>query len=128
MDLSGILKVVSDNKLVYPSEEKVRSTSIGSTEAFQQLLKHSQEDPAAFWDDVARELTWYEPWNETISGQLPDFRFFTGGISNPSINLLDRHVENGAGNRTALIWEGENGDSKFYTYNMLLAEVNRFAN
>ncbi len=128
MDLNGILKVVSESKLVYPSEEKVRSTSIGSTEAFQQLLKQSQEDPAAFWDQTARELTWYEPWNETISGQLPDFRFFAGGISNPSINLLDHHVENGAGNRTALIWEGENGDTKFYTYNMLLAEVNRFAN
>jgi acetyl-CoA synthetase len=128
MDISGILKVVSDSKLVYPSEEKVRSTSIGSTEAFQQLLKQSQEDPATFWDNAARELIWYEPWNETISGQLPDFRFFAGGISNPSINLLDRHVDNGAGNRTALIWEGENGDTKFYTYNMLLAEVNRFSN
>ncbi|MEH7178548.1 acetate--CoA ligase [Neobacillus vireti] len=128
MDLSGILKVVSDSKLVYPSEEKVRSTSIGSTEAFQQLLKQSQEDPASFWANTAQELKWYEPWNKTLSGELPDFRFFTGGISNPSVNLLDRHVENGAGNRTALIWEGENGDSKFYTYNMLLAEVNRFAN
>lgn len=128
MDISGILQVVSNSKLIYPAEEKVRSTSIGSTEAFQELLKQSQQDPAAFWDKAARELVWYEPWNETISGELPDFRFFTGGISNPSINLLDRHIENGAGNRTALIWEGENGDSKFYTYNMLLAEVNRFAN
>jgi acetyl-CoA synthetase len=128
MDISGILQVVSNSKLIYPAEDKVRSTSIGSTEAFQQLLKQSQEDPAAFWDRTARELVWYEPWNETISGELPDFRFFTGGISNPSVNLLDRHIENGAGNRTALIWEGENGDSKFYTYNMLLAEVNRFAN
>lgn len=128
MDISGILQVVSNSKLIYPAEEKVRSTTIGSTEAFQELLKQSQEDPSAFWDQVARELVWYEPWNETISGKLPDFRFFTGGISNPSVNLLDRHIENGAGNRTALIWEGENGDSKFYTYNMLLAEVNRFAN
>jgi len=128
MDISGILQVVSNSKLVYPEQEKVRSTSIGSSEAFQELLKQSQEDPAAFWDRAARELVWYEPWNETISGQLPDFRFFAGGISNPSVNLLDRHVENGAGNRTALIWEGENGDTKFYTYNMLLAEVNRFAN
>ncbi len=128
MDISGILKVISDSKLVYPSEEKVSATSIGSTKNFQQLLKQSQEDPAAFWDHVARELTWYEPWKETISGQLPAFRFFSGGISNPSIHLLDRHVENGAGNRTALIWEGENGDTKFYTYHMLLAEVNRFAN
>ncbi|TDL74661.1 acetate--CoA ligase [Rhodococcus qingshengii] len=128
MDISGILQVVSNSKLIYPAEEKVRSTSIGSNEAFQELLKLSQEDPAAFWDRAARELDWYEPWNETISGQLPDFRFFTGGISNPSVNLLDRHIANGAGNRTALIWEGENGDTKFYTYNMLLAEVNRFAN
>ncbi|NYE06252.1 acetyl-CoA synthetase [Bacillus niacini] len=128
MDISGILQVVSNSKLIYPAEEKVRSTSIGSTEAFQELLKQSQDDPAAFWDQTARELVWYEPWKETISGELPDFRFFTGGISNPSVNLLDRHIENGAGNRTALIWEGENGDSKFYTYNMLLAEVNRFAN
>ncbi|WP_338452997.1 acetate--CoA ligase [Niallia oryzisoli] len=128
MDISGILQVVSNSKLIFPEEEKVRSTSIGSSDAFQELLKLSQEDPATFWDRAARELVWYEPWNETISGQLPDFRFFTGGISNPSVNLLDRHVENGAGNRTALIWEGENGDTKFYTYNMLLAEVNRFAN
>lgn len=128
MDISGILQVVSNSKLIYPAEEKVRSTSIGSNEAFQELLKLSQEDPAAFWDRAARELDWYEPWNETISGQLPDFRFFSGGISNPSVNLLDRHIKNGAGNRTALIWEGENGDTKFYTYNMLLAEVNRFAN
>jgi acetyl-CoA synthetase len=128
MDISGILQVVSNSKLIYPADEKVRSTSIGSNEAFQALLKLSQENPAAFWDQAARELDWYEPWNETISGQLPDFRFFSGGISNPSVNLLDRHIKNGAGNRTALIWEGENGDTKFYTYNMLFAEVNRFAN
>ncbi|GIN91303.1 acetyl-coenzyme A synthetase [Siminovitchia terrae] len=128
MDIGGILQVVSNSKLVYPEEEKVRSTSIGSSAAFQELLNRSQEDPATFWDRAARELVWYEPWNETISGQLPNFRFFVGGISNPSVNLLDRHIENGAGNRTALIWEGESGETKFYTYNMLLAEVNRFAN
>src|SRR5690606_6006260 len=59
---------------------------------------------------------------------LPIFKFLVGGISNRSINLLDRHIENGAGNRTALIWESETGESTFYTYNMLLAEVNKFAN
>ncbi|WP_373895756.1 acetate--CoA ligase [Virgibacillus sp. CBA3643] len=128
MDESGILKVVANSELVYPSKEKEQATSIGSNEAFQELLEQSKKDPASFWDDIARELVWYEPWQETISGELPDFQFFTGGISNPCVNLLDRHVDNGAGNRTALIWEGENGDTKFYTYNMLLAEVNRFAN
>ncbi|UJL47696.1 acetate--CoA ligase [Virgibacillus sp. NKC19-16] len=128
MDESGILKVVANSELIYPDKEKGQATSIGSSEAFQELLEQSRVDPTSFWDSVARELVWYEPWKETISGALPDFQFFTGGISNPCVNLLDRHVENGAGNRTALIWEGENGDTKFYTYNMLLAEVNRFAN
>lgn len=128
MDVSGILKVVSESKLVYPAEERQAKTSIGSSQAFQELLQKSQQDPAAFWNDVAEELFWYEPWQKTISGSLPDFRFFEGGISNPCVNLLDRHVENGAGNRTALIWEGENGETRFFTYNMLLAEVNRFSN
>ncbi|HEX6593424.1 MAG TPA: acetate--CoA ligase [Bacillota bacterium] len=128
MDTSGVLEVVKESKLIYPDEKKVRSTSMGSSEAFQQLLEQSQKDPSSFWDSVARELVWYEPWQETIQGELPHFRFFVGGISNPSVNLLDRHIESGAGNRTALIWEGEDGDVSFYTYDMLLSEVNRFAN
>ncbi|WP_164669472.1 acetate--CoA ligase [Virgibacillus doumboii] len=128
MDINGILQVVNNSELIYPDEKKERETSIGSSQAFQELLEQSHKDPSAFWDSVARELEWYEPWTETMTGELPDFKYFVGGISNPSINLLDRHIENGAGNRTALIWESETGESDFYTYNMLLAEVNRFAN
>lgn len=128
MDTTGISLVINNSKLIYPNEEKVRKTAIGSQKAFTALLTQSRQDPASFWSDIANELIWFEPWTETIRGSLPDFRFFVDGISNPCVNLLDRHVENGAGNRTALIWEGENGDSSFYTYNMLLAEVNRFAN
>src|SRR5699024_6359114 len=82
----------------------------------------------AFWEQVAKELVWYEPWEEVIKGELPDFEYFVGGVSNPCVNLLDRHIENGAGSRTALIWESENGEAKVYTYNMLLSEVNCFAN
>ncbi len=83
---------------------------------------------SVIWDSVAQELEWYEPWTETLEGDLPDFKWFVNGISNPSINLLDRHIKNGLGNKTALIWESEDGSTKFYTYNMLLGEVNRFAN
>jgi acetyl-CoA synthetase len=128
MDVTGIQQVVANSKLIFPSKDKQQSTSLGSSKAFEELLLQSKEDPSAFWDKVARELMWYEPWQETITGDLPDFSFFKGGISNPCYNLLDRHIENGAANRAALIWEGENGDSQIYTYQMLLAEVNRFAN
>lgn len=124
----GILQVVKSSSLVYPDEAKSKQTEIGSQEAFQKLLKESHEDPVGFWDSVAQELEWYEPWTETLEGDLPDFKWFVNGISNPSINLLDRHIKNGLGNKTALIWESEDGSTKFYTYNMLLGEVNRFAN
>ncbi|QDI93030.1 acetate--CoA ligase [Salicibibacter halophilus] len=119
---------INKSALVYPDAKKEQSTALGSSEAFQSLLKRSQEDPVRFWEEVAQELHWFEPWEETRSGSLPEFEFFKGGISNPCYNLLDRHIENGIGNKTALIWEGEDGESRFYTYNMLLAEVNRFAN
>lgn len=128
MDHKGILDVVNSSKIIEPNETRMHETNLGSQEAFQQLLKQSQEDPASFWESVAEDFVWYERWEEVIAGELPDFEYFVGGISNPSVNMLDRHIENGAGNKTALIWESENGDSKFYTYNMLLAEVNKFAN
>lgn len=128
MGEQGILQVVKSSDLVYPNEEKSQQTDVGGKEEFEKLLKRSHEDPVAFWDSVAQKLEWYEPWTETLEGQLPDFKWFVNGISNPSINLLDRHVNNGLGNKTALIFESEDGTSKFYTYNMLLGEVNRFAN
>lgn len=127
-DVGGIQEIVKMSKLVHPNREEQEKTDLGSSEAFQALLKRSQEDPEAFWAEVANELHWFQPWKQTISGELPDFEFFQRGISNPCYNLIDRHIENGAANRTALIWEGEDGDTSFYTYGMLLAEVNRFAN
>lgn len=128
MGEQGILQVVNSSDLVQPNEGKSKHTEAGGVSEFEQLLEKSYNDPVQFWDEVAKELEWYEPWTETLEGELPDFKFFVNGISNPSINLLDRHVNNGLGNKTALIWESENGDSKFYTYSMLLSEVNRFAN
>lgn len=122
------LKMISESKLYYPDPEKAKKTNAGSVEKFNKILRKSWEDPAGFWSDVASELYWIKPWEKTIEGKLPYFKFFVGGITNPCYNLLDRHIKNGAGNKLALIWEGENYDTKFYTYSMLLAEVNKFAN
>lgn len=124
----GIQEIVNQSRLVYPTKEEQKKTELGSSEAFYELLEWSHKDPEAFWAKMASELHWFKPWDETVSGELPDFEYFKGGISNPAYNLLDRHIKNGSANRTALIWEGEDGATKFYTYQMLLAEVNRFSN
>ena len=83
---------------------------------------------------MAGELEWLRPWDTVSEGEFPHFRFFTGGVSNPTINLLDRHLAQanrdavGADNRLALVWEGEDFESRFFTYRMLAIEVNKFAN
>jgi acetyl-CoA synthetase len=117
------------NVSAYPLDpEKARRTALGSPEAFQKFLQFSKEHSDDFWAQVASEFEWMQPWHTVRKGDLPSFEYFSGGIMNPCINLLDRHVASGAGNRVALIWEGEDGDSSFLTYQMLLAEVGRFAN
>src|SRR5690625_7562954 len=83
-DVGGIQDIIKESRIVYPDREKQESTEIGSSEAFQSLLEKSQKDPEAFWDEVASELHWFKPWEKTMSGNLPDFEFFQGGISNPS--------------------------------------------
>ncbi|MDY0408010.1 acetyl-coenzyme A synthetase N-terminal domain-containing protein [Paracerasibacillus soli] len=68
MDTTGISQVINNSKLIYPNEEKVRKTAIGSQKAFTALLTQSRQDPASFWSDIANELIWFEPWTETIRG------------------------------------------------------------
>jgi acetyl-CoA synthetase len=122
------LRMIQDSRLYFPDPDKSTRTNCGGAEAFQALLQKSWDKPDEFWSDVARELEWMRPWDKVCEGRFPDFRYFVGGISNPTLNLLDRHLAKGADNRLALIWEGEDGVSRFFTYRMLLAEVNRCAN
>src|SRR5699024_9003593 len=127
-ELGGIQDIVKQSQLVWPELEKQQQTEMKSQEAFQKLLEKSQQDPETFWKEAAQERHWIKPGEETMTGSLPEFEFFKGRISNPCYNLLDRHGDNGASHRTALIWQSEDGESSFYTYAMLLAELNRFSN
>jgi len=107
---------------------RAQRTCFGSSEAFRDFLQFSKEHSDEFWGQIASEFEWIRPWDTVRKGDLPSFEYFSGGVMNPCVNLLDRHVRGGAGNRVALIWEGEDGSSTFLTYQMLLAEVGKFAN
>jgi acetyl-CoA synthetase len=125
---SDALGMIRDSRLYYPDPARAAHTNGGSIAAFQALLKRSREEPEAFWADIAGELEWIRRWDTVFEGRFPHFKYFVGGISNPTLNLIDRHLTRGADNRLALIWEGEDGQSKFFTYRMLSIEVNKFAN
>ncbi|WP_287929404.1 acetate--CoA ligase [Arthrobacter sp.] len=90
----------------------------------------ANEDRPAFWGKQARELlTWSKPFTKTLDWTNPPFAtWFDDGEINAAYNALDRHVEAGNGDRVAIYFEGEPGDTRTYTYAQLTDEVKKAAN
>ena len=121
--------VMVENRLFPPSPEFSQAARIKSLEEYQELYDTAAKDPEAFWAAEAREhLHWFEPFTKTLQWETPDAQWFLGGKTNASYNCLDAQIAAGRGDRTALLWEGEPGDSLKLTFNELHREVCRFAN
>jgi acetyl-CoA synthetase len=100
-------------------------------EQYQEMYDRSVNDEDGFWAEQAERLTWFKKWDTVANYDIAnaDIKWFEGGKLNVSYNCLDRHVEDGYGERTALIWEGNNpSEDKTFTYNELLGDVQKFAN
>jgi len=86
-------------------------------------------DPDGFWDNVARELEWFQPWSRVKEWDYPYARWFLNGKLNITHNCLDRHAHNQRRNKVALMWRGETeSEERIYTYRQLFQAVCRFAN
>ena len=98
-------------------------------EAFDEVYRHSLEDPEEFWGGAARAVDWYRPWDRVLDDTRPPFyRWFPGGVLNTCHNALDRHVETGKGDRIALIYDSPvTGTVKTFTYRDLRDQVARCA-
>src|SRR4051812_13208535 len=108
-----------------PPEEFAKNANIQDPE----IWKKAAEDREGFWESWARELHWFKEWDQVLNWDPPFVQWFVGGKTNASYNCLDRHIEDGKGDKTALIWEAdEPGQGKSLTYNELLTEVNKCAN
>jgi acetyl-CoA synthetase len=100
----------------------------GANIANADIYATAAADPEKFWEDWAKTLEWMEPWHTVLEWNRPNAKWFVGGKLNASVNCLDRHVRAGLGNKTAIVWEGEPGDTRNLTYSDLLDEVCRTAN
>src|ERR671917_2694561 len=108
-----------------PPEEFAKNANIQDPEIWQKAA----EDREGYWEGWARELHWFEEWDQVCDWDPPFVQWFVGGKLNASYNCLDRHIEDGKGDKQALIWVGDEPDQQqTYTYNELLAEVSKFAN
>ncbi len=121
--------VMNESRLFPPSEEFSSQARIKSLEEYQALWDQAKADPPKFWADLARdELHWFEPFTEAMVWNEPNAEWFVGGKTNVSFNCLDRNIDAGHGDRIAIIWEGEPGDSRTLTYSELHREVCKAAN
>ena len=92
------------------------------------LYESAAADRLAFWESWAEKLDWFERWHTVLEWEPPHAKWFVGGKLNVSHNCLDRHLDGPRRNKAALIWEGEPGDTRVYTYWSLHREVCQFAN
>ena len=94
----------------------------------RRLYESAFADRLAFWESWAEKLDWFKRWHTVLEWEPPHAKWFVGGKLNVSHNCLDRHLDGPRRNKAALIWEGEPGDVRVYTYWSLHREVCQFAN
>lgn len=110
----------------YPSAEVAEAAHIKS---YDELHQAALDDLQGFWAKIAaEEFEWYAPWEKVLDdSKVPFYKWFVGAKVNIVHNALDRHMKTWRRNKVALIWEGENGETRTYTYQQLYRHVNRFA-
>jgi acetyl-CoA synthetase len=125
IDIESLLK---EKRVFPPPESFSRSAHLKSLEEYRRLYDRSVKDPEGFWAEQAGALAWSRKWDRVLEWNPPFAKWFVGGTLNISENCLDRHVASGRGDKTAILWEGEPGETRAVTYAELLREVGRFAN
>ena len=114
-----------------PNSNFASKSHISNMDEYKKMYESSINDPSGFWENAAERISWYESWNavsnhDFVNGKI---EWFAGGKLNACYNCIDRHIEQGHGEKTAIIWEGNDpNQSRKYSYNDLLKEVSRFSN
>jgi acetyl-CoA synthetase len=126
MDQQVVNHTETDAELYYPPPDIVAAANAPE---YEGLYQRSLDDPEGFWAERAEELEWYRHWDKVLDDSNPPFfKWFVGGKTNIIHNALDRHLKTFRKNKLALIWEGEPGDMRTFSYFALNREVCKFAN
>ena len=128
--MSAIESVLVENRVFPPSEAVVKAARVGGMDAYNALCKEAEDDFEGFWARHAKEnLVWAKPFTQVLDeSNKPFYRWFADGQLNASANCLDKHVGTPVENKTAIIFEADDGALTKVTYKELLARVGQFAN
>ena len=119
-NLNTLLK---ENRTFAPPEEFKAKANFNDPDVY----KRAEADPEGYWSEQAQKLSWFKSYDKVLDWDPPHAKWFTGGKLNAAYNCVDRHREGPRKNKAAIIWEGEKGNNKIYTYDMLGREVDKTA-
>ena len=126
--ITNIESVLQEERIFPPPSEFSEKAHIKSAAELERLRAEAHDDPEGFWARMAEELHWFRKWDTVLKWDAPHAEWFGGGKINLSYNCLDRHLTTWRRNKAALIWEGEPGETRTFTYQQLHSEVCKFAN
>ena len=125
------IEVLMHEERTYPpTSEFVEAAHISGTESYERLYKESIDDPDTFWGREAEILDWSKKWEKVSEWDFStlDISWYKGAKLNAAYNCLDRHLLGPRRDKTAIIWEADDGSVRRFTYAELAAKVARFAN
>ena len=127
---TAIESILVENRVFPPSASARQSALISGMPAYEALCKAAETDFEGFWAKLAREnLVWTKPFTKTLNEtKAPFYKWFEDGELNASANCLDKHIGTPVENKTAIIFEADDGAVTRITYRELLARVSQFAN
>ena len=115
--------LLTEKRLFPPPPDFAAAADVSDPSVYDEA-----EDFEAFWAGWAEELDWFRKWDRVMEWNPPHAKWFTGGKLNVCYNCVDRHLTGARRDKPALVWEGEPGDRRSFTYAELAVEVGRFAN
>ncbi len=124
--MSENIKTLQRSTRVIPPPPEIKANA--HIQDYEEAYKESIKDPESFWEGIAKELHWFSPWKKVLEWNYPWAKWFLEGTCNISYNCLDRHVQTWRRNKVAIIWVGEEGQERIYTYGELYRQVNKCAN
>ncbi len=128
--MADIESLKQENRIFMPPEKLVKNAAISGMEAYHAMCAAAERDYEGFWAKLAREnLDWHKPFTKTLDeSNAPFYKWFDDGELNVSWNCLDRNLANGNADKTAIIFEADNGDVTQTSYRDLHQRVCKFAN
>jgi len=113
-------------EVFYPSEDNFRHAHVKD---WEEMAASAEKNLEEFWAKEANELHWFEHWDKVLDdSKKPFYKWFVGGKTNIVYNCLDRHTQTARRNKLALLWEGEKGEFRSFSYFALRRETCKFAN